>query len=294
MISSRSEKHPSSAESSLTTDDKATTQNQRLPALGRVFLFWMGYLAIIALGAQPKLMAPEQWQQMTWGLVSSLLLLPLVLLFVRWEKISFRHIGMKFNAGSLLRGLVGTLIGITIFGVILLLIALAAGAGAVQFELNTGWQLGAVGGILATTFALSCMEEIGFRGYSLCMLVNSLGLWPAQIIVVIAFGLCHIAFGWGWNAVLMGVIPAALLFGMGATASRGLAMPIGLHAGVNLAQWAISEDRANPDGIWMLIISEEAQSYVAAISPFINIGVILLATGAFWYWHKTRPVEQRN
>lgn len=294
MPSSHAEQESLSQESSMTAGTGEESRFSRIPVMGRVLLFWLGYLALIALGAQPKLMVPEQWQQMTWGLVSSLLLLPLVLLFVRWEKLTLHSIGMKFNAGSLWRGFAGTLIGMAIFGLIILLISLVAGTGAMQLQLNQGWQFGTLLGILATTFALSCMEEMGFRGYSLRMLVDNLGLWPAQIIVAIAFGLCHIAFGWNWNAVLMGVIPAALLFGMSATASRGLAMPIGLHAGVNLAQWTISEDKANPDGIWTLVVSEEALSHVATISPFINIGVILLTTLAFWYWHKTRLAEARD
>lgn len=259
-----------------------------MAALGRVLLFWVGYIVILWFGSQPKLMVPEQWGQLTWGLASSLLLIPLTWLFLRWDKRVLADVGMAFSGTSIPRVLVGTLIGLAVFGLVILAIVLAAGPGAVQFELYEGWKLGSLLGILAMTFALSCMEEIGFRGYPLRTLVDSMGLWPAQALVAVAFALSHIAYGWAWPTVLLGVLPAGLLFGMSATASGGLAMPIGVHAGVNLAQRLIGENDAGDAAIWTLVVQEGAQSRVAMVSPIISVAFVLLATGAFWYWHRVQ------
>jgi Type II CAAX prenyl endopeptidase Rce1-like len=122
-----------------------------------------------------------------------------------------------------------------------------------------------------------CMEELGFRGYPLRTLVPGLGLWPAQAIVAVAFSLCHLAFGWSWTTILLGVIPSALLFGMAAIASRGLAVPIGLHAGVNLAQSSMSGNSSW--GFWKLAMDDQARGRITALSPIsgvaVTVGVML-------------------
>jgi membrane protease YdiL (CAAX protease family) len=134
---------------------------------------------------------------------------------------------------------------------------------------------------------LACMEEIGFRGYALRTLVRSLGMWQAQAIVAVAFGLCHVAYGWSWINILMGVIPSALLFGFAATSSRGLAMPIGVHAGVNFAQWAVSGDA----GIWKLVFSDQLRPRVELLSRVVGIAVVLLAAFLFWLYQVRRDRE---
>jgi membrane protease YdiL (CAAX protease family) len=132
-----------------------------------------------------------------------------------------------------------------------------------------------------TFLALACMEELGFRGYALRTLVRTLGMWRAQAIVAVAFGLTHGAFGWSWINILLGVMPCAHLFGAAATSPRGLAMPIGVHAGVNFAQWAINDN----SGIWKVAINDQLRSRVDLMSHIIGIAVILLVTFLFWRLH---------
>jgi membrane protease YdiL (CAAX protease family) len=137
--------------------------------------------------------------------------------------------------------------------------------------------------MVGTYLALSLMEELGFRGYPLRTLVPTLGPWRAQAIVAVAFALSHIGFGWPLRTVLFGVLPNALLFGAAALASRGLAMPIGLHAALNISRWAVGE--TDVSGFWTLTVAESGRDRVATSAPFIGIGVTVVATISLWGWY---------
>ena len=58
-------------------------------------------------------------------------------------------------------------------------------------------------------------------------------------------------------------------------------MPIGVHAGVNFAQWAINDN----SGIWKVAINDQLRSRVDLMSHIIGIAVILLVTFLFWRLH---------
>lgn len=251
-------------------------------ALGHSLLFWLFYLATLWVAAQVQLFFPEQFQRLVWGVTSSAILLAGTLLFVRWERRSLREVGLGWSAKSPPKLLLGTLVGLLVYGVVIILIMLSAGTGGVSLERNEAGSLAPAIVVVLTIFALSLMEELGFRGYPLFTLEERYGVWRSQLIVATAFGLVHIAYGWAWPSVVLGVMPAALLFGMSAAASRGLAMPVGVHAGVNLAQWALGE-KEEP-GLWTIVVSDEAAGVVGSISTWISVGVVLGAAAGFWLW----------
>jgi uncharacterized protein len=78
--------------------------------------------------------------------------------------------------------------------------------------------------------------------------------------------------------VALGVMPWAIVFGMAATSSRGLAMPIGVHAGVNFAQAVVSND----SGVWKLVIDKQLRPRVSFVSRIIGIAVALSVALLFW------------
>lgn len=255
-----------------------------LHPLGRVLLFWLGYVVVLLTMSQIKVLVPAQWGQLAWGLSSSAALLALSMLFLRLEGRTVRDIGLDFAGMSLVRFASGTLIGWVIFALVILLLSIFAG------PLNVAWnaslQPALLFGSACTFVALACMEELGFRGYPLRTLIPSLGPWPAQGIVIIAFALSHVAYGWPASSIMLGVVPAAFLFGMAAIASRGLAMPIGVHAGLNMAESAVGEDQAYR--IWTLVMDEPVREQVAVLAPLISPAVVILAGLAFWFWHRSR------
>lgn len=141
--------------------------------------------------------------------------------------------------------------------------------------------------LLAVTgyLALASMEELGFRAYALRTLVAAIGRWKAQLVVAVAFGLTHVAYGWAWSTVLLGVMPSGLLFGAVALRRGGLGSAVGVHAGINLAQWVLG---AKPTpGVWTLDADPAQAARLASSAPFIAAAVTLLAAALVWWWPLT-------
>lgn len=263
---------------------EVATNRRRATVLGRVVVFWGGYIVILFVMAIAKAMVPERWSQLVWGTLSSVAIFSLALFVLRREGRSVREAGMNFETTSILRFLAGALIGLAIYAFNILLATIIAGP--IRFTWTADVEPSVIVLSVCSFAALSCMEEIGFRGYPLRTLVPRFGLWHAQGIVAVAFGLCHLAFGWSIANTLFGVVPSALLFGMVAIASRGLAMPIGVHAALNFARWAAGEN--NAAGIWTMVVDAQTQARLATVAPSIGVAVTLLATIAFWRWHESR------
>ncbi len=127
--------------------------------------------------------------------------------------------------------------------------------------------------------AVTVMEELAFRSYSLWTALRALGFWPAQVLVAVAFSLLHLAYGWPSSTVLLGVFPSGLLFGVAAAVSGGLALPVGLHLGINLGRWATGE--GGGAGLWTLDTSALDPARAASVAPYLGAAVpLLLASGS--------------
>lgn len=246
----------------------------------RVALFLVGYCAILFVASIPKGMVPPAFADLVWGTLSSIGILALTLWLMRREQRDLASIGLQPHGGTALRLLGGFAIGAAVYALTLALISVSVG----PIRLTAGAASGG-GTILLVTasfLALSCMEELGFRAYPLRTLAPSIGVWPAQLLVAVTFGLAHMLFGWAWQPVLFGVIPSALLFGAAAMRSRGLALPIGIHAALNLALWSVGEKGAS--GLWRITVDETRVPNVSAAAPFIGVGVLLAAALLIAMW----------
>jgi uncharacterized protein len=249
--------------------------------IGRVMLFWTAYTAIIVLAAVTNGMISRRWDRLVWGVVATAALIPLTIAFSRREHGPDHASGLAVRPGSVARFLIGALIGTATYG--LNVVVVSALTGGVRLE-RAPVDPGTVIMTVCMYLALSSMEELGFRGYSLRTLVPRIGLWPAQILVAIAFTLTHLAYGWPWQTLVAGVLPSALLFGLTALASGGLAMPIGLHAATNFARWAVGE--SGNAGLWSMSIDASARERITRIAPITGIAITLSAALGMWVWYR--------
>lgn len=256
----------------------------------RVALFLIGYMLILLAASVPKGMAPARLADFVWGAVASVALFAFTQLFLKREQRTLRDVGLDLDAGSVSRLIVGVAIGFVVYALTMGIISVALGP--VQFSAPTMPSITTWLITVASFMVLSSMEELGFRGYALRSLVPAIGMWPAQVSIAIAFGVSHITFGWSWQAVLMGVIPSALLFGIVAIRSGGLAMPIGVHAALNLAQWAVGEK--DSPGIWTLSVDPQHAARMMSTAPFIGMAVTLLAAMFVWRWPSRRLVSSQE
>jgi membrane protease YdiL (CAAX protease family) len=239
----------------------------------RVALFVLGYLFVLLAASVPKGMAPRRYADLVWGVVASLTLLALTRLFLARESRSFRDVGLAPDARSGWRLLGGAAIGVTVYAATLAIIS--STVGPIQLTASTRPTASAWTLTLASYLALSCMEELGFRAYALRTLVPAVGAWRAQLGLALAFGASHLLFGWSWSTIVLGVIPSALLFGVVALRSGGLAMPIGLHAALNVAQWLVGAK--DVPGIWTISADSAHTARLSTFAPWIGAGVTLLA-----------------
>jgi membrane protease YdiL (CAAX protease family) len=252
---------------------------QRIAAMLTSLLFLLAYLAILWVASIPKGMAPLPYGGLVWGATASVALLLLTYAMLRRERRRWADVGLEPRAGSAWRFVLGVSLGFGVYALTMLLLALVAGS--MRLTAVPAPSLSAVLLVLATTLALATMEEIGFRAYALRTLASAIGAWPAQLLIAVAFGLSHIAFGWNWQSVLFGVIPSGVLFGVTALTSRGLAMPIGVHTALNLAQWMIGEKES--PGYWTVGIDAVDVPRVRAVAPFVGAGMTLGVAALLWY-----------
>lgn len=238
-------------------------------------------MAILFLAGIPKGMSPAPWSALVWGLTSSVAIFALSVLLLKREGRVPPDVGLRVGATSAGRFIAGASIGFGVYGLILLSTWVIVGP--IRFTRVAAPEGGAIFLMLGTYLALSVMEELGFRGYPLQTLVSAFGAWRAQAVVAAAFCLSHVAFGWPWQTIALGVLPSGILFGVAALAVRDVAMPIGLHAAMNIARWMVGETGAQ--GIWTMAIDDQARAHVAGVAPLIGFAVTGLCAAALWLWH---------
>jgi membrane protease YdiL (CAAX protease family) len=256
-------------------------------ALVSVIAFWAAYLALLFGSSFAAGLLPPRWKQLGWGAVSSAALILLTLAMVRRDGRTLRDVGVGIGARSVPRFLAGFGIGLATYAIDVGVIALFVGGLRLVPVTSIDW--GGVALTFATLLALSCMEELGFRGYPLRTLVPSLGQWGAQALVAVAFALSHILYGWSWASVAFGVLPSAVLFGAAALASGGLAMPIGLHMALNVAQWAIGEKESA--GLFTQSVDPSTRARIGQVAPMIAVAVTLGMAAVLW-WSRRHLVQR--
>lgn len=243
----------------------------------RVLTFLIACAVVLAFAAPIAQRVAGPQFELFLGLVTSIATLALTAIFIRWEGLRLADAGAKPDRGSLARLVIGFSIG-------LLIIAGWAGisiaAGQVHWVRANDFDPRSITLALLAYLSLACREELAFRGYPLRVLNRHFGLWPAQLFIAFVFALEHKLAGATSIDAFLGSGVGSLLFGMVAIATRGLAMPIGIHAAWNLGHWALGL-KGTP-GVWRVI--EQRSTGVEGI--FIYDGVMLFAAFAFWLWDR--------
>ncbi len=202
------------------------------------------------------------------------------LLFVRWEGLSLRDIGLVLNRGSIFRVGIGFLIGL----ILATLQALLTSAfGHVQLIRNPAPGFIYIFGYFLLYLLVACREELAFRAYPLRSLVRVLGSWKGQLIIAIIFSLEHLISGMTWKMAILGSGTGAILFGIAALKTKGIALPIGLHTAWNFGQW--SWGFKNMPGILEAVVKKGYESRVENNGLLAYLFVMGLAILVFYLYH---------
>ncbi len=258
-----------------------------LPSLARILAFWGAALLILFLVSFVRGFVPPILGPLVWGLGASLPLLGLIRGFLRADHRPPTDVGLGWAPGTPVRALAGLGLGLLTYAGTLTVTAAVLGPITLTPSAASapGAALVAVLGLAAVTV----MEELAFRSYSLWTALRALGFWPAQLLVAVAFSLLHLAYGWPSSTVLLGVFPSGLLFGVAAAVSGGLALPVGLHLGINLGRWATGE--GGGAGLWTLDTSALDPARAASVAPYLGAAVPLLLALGLAAGHREHPAS---
>jgi len=161
-------------------------------------------------------------------------------LAVRFERRSFRALGLALGGRWFREAGLGTLLGGLIMAAAALLLR---AAGAFHWVPDPGGSLGGIALGFLLFLAVAVNEEVAFRGYPFQRLLEGIGPWPTQLLFAGAFAAIHLGnpgiatAGTALKAItLLNIALAAILLGLCYLRSGSLALPIGVHLGWNWAQ----------------------------------------------------------
>jgi membrane protease YdiL (CAAX protease family) len=203
----------------------------------------------------------------------------LTVLFVRWEGVGLEDVGVKLVRGSLGRFAVAFGAGL---GLAFLRAGLVMMGTGLRYERVQGFTLTEALFSLATYLALASREELAFRGYPLQTLNRRFGAGTALTVISLLFAAEHALGGWTWWQALLGSGLGALLFGAAALRTRGLAVPIGLHAAWNFGDSMLGGKGTL--GLWKPVVDANAIERVETAQWAIYVVVMIVATAAIWFW----------
>ncbi len=257
---------------------------------GRVALFmFLCAVGVVVAGPIAK-QIPADPAELAIGLFTSVWAFALTIAFVRWDRLSLADVGAAFTKRSVTKALLGFSLGLSILGAWAVLCAIA---GPVTWQGTKDASLGALGVFTLAYVLLACREELAFHGYPLRRLDRSFGMWFAQILVALVFVAEHRLGGMSWERSLLGPGVGSLLFGMAAMATRGLAIPIGLHAGWNIGHWSLG--LKGNTGFWQGAVPAGKEDLAENVALLAYLTVMGIGIVAFWLRYRTtRDSEKKS
>lgn len=220
--------------------------------------------------------------------LSAAVALLLTLLFVRWERLRLTRVGIIPGRLSITRFLAGLAIGLAMAAFQPFILWCT---GHVGLQRTPGVNLALVAVNLFLYFAISCREELAFRGYPLQALASVTNPWAAQSIVALLFIIEHIAGGMTWLQAIIGSGTGAVLFGLAAIRTRGLALPVGLHFAWNSSQWVFGF-KITP-GVYHLAI-DKGFEHLADMAGWAAYLLPMWCTILALYCWKSTVVKEEN
>ncbi|WP_157884300.1 CPBP family intramembrane glutamic endopeptidase [Paraglaciecola hydrolytica] len=195
-----------------------------------------------------------------------------ILYFLKTEHRHLSSIGLKWQSGTARHLVLGTLLGMAVVGFMLFTLALLS---PIKVELVANpdfWN--AIGWATVVLIVLALMEEIVFRSYPFFRLAESVGIRTSIYLSSIVFAFYH-----GLDpANLLGPGVWGLYFGLAAIKTKGIALPLGLHFGLNLMQCLFGMKPHHASSIWT-IVPDGTTRFFAAETVGLSLQIILLIVG---------------
>jgi len=251
--------------------------------LGRVLLFCIVNAILLMVGSALTHQLARPWSDILLAGLAGIFVFSVTVLFVRWEGLRLSDVGVIPGKLTFFHLVIGVFIGMLLVG---LHVALKMIYGHLSLNITPDVRFSSVVITLLLYCLLALREELAFRGYPLRSLNYGIGAWKAQIIIAMIFSLEHLAGGYTWMQAFFGAGIGAILFGIAALKTKGIALPIGLHAAWNFGQWCVGFK--NEPGIWQAVVEkgyEAKQDQIGFMSYILVMGLAILSF--YFYQHKT-------
>lgn len=230
----------------------------------------------VAVAAPLAKRVPAFPAELVIGMGTSVWTFALTVLFVRWERLRLRDVGAALSYWSVPRALLGFLLGV---GLLTAWAIGSAAAGPVSWKFSNDSGLSTFGLFTLAYVLLACREELAFHGYPLRRLDACFGMWAAQMLVALVFVAEHHLGGMSWPQAFLGPGVGSVLFGMAAISTRGLAIPVGLHAGWNVGHWSLG--LKGNGGFWQGVVPPGQENDAEFVAMVAYVAVMGAATLAF-------------
>lgn len=221
-------------------------------------------IAAVVVGMFAPAWASRDGQPWPVMAVGASLILGVTALCLRLERRGWATVGLRPGWAWLRQFALGLFIGAGLVGGLAWLLMLGGG---LYWQPNRPFTTGLMlSGTTYFGFAV-LVEELVFRGYALRRLAEGIGEVKAIVVMAALFGGYHVlSIGSSmsvksggselvWTAV--GPLAGAIVFGVAALRTGGIALPLGLHLSWNWTQWHFftfpGDD--NPIGLWNPIVT---------------------------------------
>lgn len=230
---------------------------------------------------------PKPWSNILHGIITSLATFGITVPFARWEKLTLVEIGIVPNLRTIKKFAFGFGIGLVIAITYVLLVIFFTNSKLVAVQ---SISLSSFLYPISFCFIFALREELAFRCFPLRSLTNSMGFWKAQIVIALIFAVEHWVGGYTFINAFLGSSIGAILFGIAALKTKGIALPVGLHMALNFGQWCFG---FNFQGIiWQRVIEEESGVWNEPIIWIIYLLVMGLAILGFYLYGRKKSALQ--
>ena len=244
--------------------------NPKSSALLKAAIYWVLFMVLLfAAGAVMVRIFPARWERFVYGISGTIGSFIAVWVMLAMEKRSFADYGLTWQKSTFTNFIKGLIIGTVSFGLIILILLMFTELRLTQN--TTTWDPLMLCWYLAI-IPLALMEEVAFRSYAFLKLNTVFGLRITQLIVAVVFALYHIVQGWNWQIAFLGPGIWALVFGLAAAWSKGIAVPTGIHVALNLMQTLFGMKEKAGDHIWSVQLGENASA--AAVAQAQTWGIV--------------------
>lgn len=129
------------------------------------------------------------------------------------------------------------------------------------------------------------VQEFVFRGYPFQALLKKYGVWIAQLLIAIPFGLMHVNGSMSPQDIATVMLTTGLgsiLYGLAYIKTQKLLLPIGLHLGWNYAQQLIPRASGGNDKGFLIVAGDPANySFYNVLLPYLLIMVLAIILLSF-------------